>query len=107
MKKQAILFPFRIEEDNEERYLAAQKAAQSKQLPLIFFTTIKGKQEEEQVKDTVYLYLLRLKGYYQTLTNNWKIKEPNGSKIIIKNGNLQKQMQRFMASSSMELIVFS
>jgi len=103
---QAILFPFSIEEGNQERYLAAQKTAQAHQLPLIFFTTIQGNEEKEQIKNTIYLYLLQLKGYYQALTSNWRVKDPMGSKIIIENGNLQQQMQHFITTSPLELTVF-
>ncbi len=104
--KQAILFPFTVTEDNEERYAAAQKAAQTNELPLVYFTTIPANSEEMAMNE-VYLYLLQLKGKYQATHNAWMEKAPTGTKVVIKKGNLKKQLPLFMAQSKELLTVFT
>lgn len=101
---QAILFPFSISESNEERYNAAQEAAKEHQLPLIFFTSIPQKSGED-IKDSIYLHLLKLRGQYHALTNSWSVKAPIGTKTVIKKGNLEKQLELFITSSATDLIL--
>jgi len=104
--KRALLFPFKTTEDNEERYRAVRKAALAHQLPVIFFTTLPKKSDEEAI-DAVYLYLLQLKGNYQSATNAWHERAPIGTKIVVQTGDLKKQVPLFIAKSEKELTVFT
>ena len=104
--KQAILFPFSTSDDNEDRYIAARNLAKVQQVPLLFFTTV-PQESEDNIIDTIYLYLLKLKGTYQAMTNTWREKAPAGTKMIIKKGDLAKQVQLFVATSSLELTIYS
>ncbi len=103
--RKAILFPFKINHNNNLNYVAAIELAKEKELPLICFTALPTDGNETDL-DKVYLHLLQLNGFWQTHVNNWQSNQIPIIKRVVKKGSFNNQLLQFIANTTIQLILF-
>ncbi len=95
--KNEILFPFRYQYDNRQRYIETLEMAKKSDAEVVLFTSIPEDAADEEI-DNVYLHLLELNGFFQTTQNNWGLNNIQFKRVISK-GDMSVNLYSYLKES--------
>jgi hypothetical protein len=100
-----ILFPFKYQNDNRQQYIETLQLANKSNAEVILFTCIPEEATDHEM-DNVYLHLLELNGFFQTIQNEWGTNNIQLKRVIGK-GDMSVNLQSYLEESDHPPMIIS